>query len=322
MPDNELHHYTLRTREIALNLGFAAVGFAVAGPVERSVWENYNRKVQTPSYKDLSYLQNYPELRYNPEALYPTAKSLIVVAQNYYPPQRQSPQSPQVALYAYGKDYHKVMRKKMAQLLSALQLNFGNWVQGRPFCDSAPFMDVYWAQRAGIGFKGRSGLLIIPNRGSYFFLGTLITNIPLIGDPPIEKSFCGKCRRCIESCPTGALQDNSVFYADKCISYLTIEHKGDITDPTLRKAIGNHFYGCDECQKACPHNRFSTAHSEENLQPNPLVLNLNYEDLQSFNETFYEQLVVGSAMRRAGFEGLKRNAEIVCDNYKILDPLP
>lgn len=309
--------HTKLVKELAFSMGFSAVGIADATPITPEIWEHYWNSIKQPDYDALPYLRNYPNLRQNPAELFPSAQSVIVVAQNYYPPKKQPTDAPQVAFYAYGKDYHKVIRKKLSKLLKAICEKTYPTVDGRPYCDSAPMLDVYWAERAGLGFKGKNGLLIIPKIGSFVFIGTLITNLPLIADRPLLKDYCGKCRRCIDACPTQALQSDK-FIPGRCISYLTIEHKGEILPP-MDSLIGNRFYGCDECQKACPHNRFCSPHNEPNLWPRDEIMSLTYDTIDEIDSEMFEKLVSGSAMRRAGFDGLRRNAQIVSRNRKNND---
>ena len=185
---------------------------------------------------------------------------------------------------------------------------------GRPFCDSAPVLERYWAVQAGLGWIGRNHQLIIPQRGSYFFLGELLIDTELDYDRPFEHNHCGECRRCIESCPTGAL-DEHCFDARKCLSYLTIEHRGELPE-NIGEKIGNCFYGCDRCQTACPHNRFAKPNSTPELQPTDELLQMTTERWRSLTKEEYDRLFKKSAVERCGYEQLMRNIKECKKDFK------
>jgi putative iron-sulfur cluster-binding protein len=232
---------------------------------------------------------------------------------NYYPQQKQHPDAPQFAYYAYGRDYHKVVKKRLDQLLKYMQTELGLEVEGRAFSDSAPIMERYWAERAGLGWRGKNGLLIIPRAGSYFFLGELLVDIDLPCDEPM-RSMCGRCERCLKACPTSAFLSPGRIDARRCISYLTIEQKGEI--PTeLRASIGKRVYGCDACQQCCPWNRYARPTTVEDYKPRERLLALSPEELEAMTEEEYLALFAGTAVKRAGLMGLQRTIRNLRSNF-------
>jgi len=232
---------------------------------------------------------------------------------NYYPQQKQHPDAPQFAYYAYGRDYHRVVKKRLDQLLKYMQTELGLEVEGRAFSDSAPIMERYWAERAGLGWRGKNGLLIIPRAGSYFFLGELLVNIDLPCDEPM-RSMCGRCERCLKACPTSAFLSPGRIDARRCISYLTIEQKGEI--PTeLRASIGKRVYGCDACQQCCPWNRYARPTTVEDYKPRERLLALSPEELEAMTEEEYLALFAGTAVKRAGLVGLQRTIRNLRSNF-------
>lgn len=297
----------------ALRLGFSACGVARAEPVAEEALRAYDSWVEAGFHGDMEYLARNRALRANPCALLPGTRSLIVVAMNYYPQQKQHPDAPQFAYYAYGRDYHKVVKKRLDQLLKYMQTELGLEVEGRAFSDSAPIMERYWAERAGLGWRGKNGLLIIPCAGSYFFLGELLVDIDLPCDEPM-RSMCGRCERCLKACPTSAFLSPGRIDARRCISYLTIEQKGEI--PTeLRASIGKRVYGCDACQQCCPWNRYARPTTVEDYKPREKLLALSPEELEAMTEEEYLALFAGTAVKRAGLVGLQRTIRNLRSNF-------
>lgn len=262
----------------------------------------------------MSYLERNRELRADPRLLLPSTRSLIVVAMNYYPERKQAEDAPQFAYYAYGRDYHKVVKKRLDQLLQYMQTELGLEVSGRAYSDSAPILERYWAERAGLGWRGKNSLLIIPRAGSYFFLGELLVSMDLPPDSPM-KSMCGRCTRCLQSCPTQAIIQPGKIDARRCISYLTIEHKGEIPSE-LAQLIGKRVYGCDACQQCCPWNRFARPTTEADYAPREALLKLTAEQLEALDEESYLALFAGTAVKRAGLEGLQRTIRGLKANFK------
>ena len=289
-----------KIKQYAFSLGFDACGICRA---ESSGEDKSLREWIRLNYQgDMSYLERNIEKRDDPRLLVDGAKSIISVALNYYPNDKRDPEMPGFAYYAYGKDYHYVVKDKLKQLLEYIQTIYPD-TEGRYFCDTAPVLETYWAAKAGLGFVGKNTLLIIPGKGSFFFLGELIINQELDYDKPINIS-CGSCTRCLETCPTGAIEKPHLVNATKCISYQTIEKKGE-QDETID--TGNWVYGCDVCQLVCPWNRFSKPHSTPEFNPSPEFLLLDLEALQTINQEQFSTLFSKSAVKRAKLVGMERN---------------
>lgn len=300
-------------RQAAFEIGFDACGFARAEEVDSDVRERYRQWLGEGKQAQMEYLSNYLDLRDNPGLLYPGARTIICVALNYYPGRIQPAGNPQFAYYAYGRDYHEVMRDKLHRLAHRVACLSGE--PGRICCDTAPLRERYWAERAGIGFIGKNGQLIIPGKGSFFFLGELITALELPPDSRVA-SRCGDCTRCMESCPTGALSTPGQVDARLCISCQTIENRGEI--PTLvAEKMGNRVYGCDTCQLCCPWNKSATPSSHLEFTPSEELLSLNAEQFEAMTLDDFNRLFRHSAVKRAKYAGLKRNFEIWKKNQNV-----
>lgn len=294
-------------RAKAIELGFDACGFAKAATVSPEAVEQYASWIGEGKNACMDYAAKYPNLRDNPTELFPGAKTMICVALNYFPTELQDPNHPQFAYYAYGEDYHEVLREKLNGLASYLQENFG--AESRPCVDTAPVRERYWAQQAGIGMIGRNNTLIIPGKGSFFFLGELITTLEIEPDAPCKLS-CGDCNICVDKCPTGALDDTGALDARKCLSCQLIECRGEI--PTdVAERIGNRVYGCDECQKCCPHNSSSAPTAESRFHPTEAFLNLTLQQILAMDHEGFLKIFRHSAVRRAKLTGLLRNAHLL-----------
>jgi epoxyqueuosine reductase len=252
------------------------------------------------------YMANHFDKRVDPTQLVPGAKSVVSLLYNYYNPEKQvDPDAPKISQYAYGKDYHIVIKNKLKTLLHYIQTEIGA-VSGRCFVDSAPVLERDWAKRAGLGWVGRHTLLIHPRAGSYFFLAELILDLELSYDQPI-RDYCGTCRRCIEACPTEAISPNGYLLdGSKCISYLTIELREAIPEEFKGK-MDNWMFGCDVCQDVCPWNRFSRPHEEADFEPHPDLLRLQKKDWEEITEEVFNQVFKDSAVKRTRWEGLRRN---------------
>lgn len=301
-------------KQEARRLGFAACGIARAEAVPEKILAGYDQWIDEGHHGTMEYLQRNRELRADPRLLLPGTRSLIMVAMNYYPERKQDPEAPQFAYYAYGRDYHKVVKKRLDQLLHYMREGLGLEVEGRAFSDSAPIMERYWAERAGLGWRGKNSLLIIPRAGSYFFLGELLVSIDLPPDSPMQ-SLCGRCTRCLQSCPTEAITQPGKIDARRCISYLTIESKAEIP-PELRERIGRRVYGCDACQQCCPWNRFARPTTVADYAPREALLALTAEQLDQLSEEEYLALFAGTAVKRAGLSGLQRTMRGLRANFE------
>lgn len=285
------------------DIGFSALGVAKAEKVDDGYADVFRKWLSDGRNADMAYMENYLDKRLNPCELLPGAKSIIVVALNYYPENKLRDDQFQFAYYAYGKDYHDVMRQKLGKLAENLGLQQDEYIIA---CDTKPVLERYWAWKAGLGWIGKNNNLIIPGKGSYFFLGEIITTAEFdtYGSPC--ENHCGNCTRCIDACPTGALTEHSWMDARKCLSYLTIENRGDIP-AEYHDAMGDCIYGCDRCQQACPHNRFAEATDVEEFTPTDEFLNMTKEQWRNLTHDDFRRLFRGSAVKRAKYEGLKRN---------------
>ena len=297
----------------ALRLGFTACGFAQTEPVDEEAVEVLDRWTGQGYHADMGYMERNRELRLDPTLLVPGCRTLIVVALNYYPQQLLPKEGYQIAYYAYGKDYHRVVKDKLHQLLAYIRALVPD-VKGRAFCDTAPLLERYWAVKAGLGFIGRNRTLIIPGQGSYCFLGVLAVDVELERAPHHVYASCEGCDRCLKACPTGALTRDGID-CRRCLSYLTIEHRGALPLEVLGK-LGRRIYGCDTCQQVCPHNSLPAPTSEPFFALSPAVAALTPTQWQQLTPEQYACLFSGSAIERAGYEGLCRNIEAVTKKSK------
>jgi len=253
-------------------------------------------------------MENYFDKRLDPRKLVDDAKSVISLLYNYYPSQQQRSDAPQISKYAYGKDYHLVIKEKLAELLFFIKEKIGD-VNGRAFVDSAPVLDKAWATKSGLGWMGKNSNLITKQHGSYFFVAELIVDLELDTDQAIE-DYCGSCTKCIDACPTEAIIKPYVVDGSKCISYFTIELKDQI--PVEEKGkLGNWAFGCDVCQDVCPWNRFSKPHQERQFEPSDGLLHMSKEQWHEITEEVFNTMFKDSAIKRTGFKGLKRNLEFL-----------
>ena len=301
---------TSKLKEKAAELGFDACGVARAKALEdqRAVLSGWLDKGHNAG---MGYMANHFEKRLDPRKLVPGAKSVIVVAQNYYPANAMSSESYyKVARYAYGKDYHSVVKKKLYNLAEFLTQTGGKHIF-RVFCDSAPVLERSWAQRAGLGNYGKNTCLILPRKGSFFFLGEMVTSAELEPDIPFVKDLCGSCTKCMNACPTQAIITPGVLDSKKCISYLTIEHKREIPKVYRDKCRG-WIFGCDICQEVCPHNKQAKSHTEEDLHPLYPIVKWSKADWEDMSiENFNRHLKKAeSAIGRVTYEKLMDNIRI------------
>ena len=259
---------------------------------------------------DMQYMENHFDMRVDPTRLVPGAKSVITLLLNYYPPVQQHTDQPKIAKYAYGKDYHEVIRGKLNDLMQLITRQIGE-INGRGFVDSAPVLERSWAQRSGLGWIGKNGNLINKEQGSFFFIATLITDLACAYDDPIAKDYCGTCTRCIDACPTDAILDNKVIDGSKCISYFTIELKNDLIPDKVKGQFQDWMFGCDICQDVCPWNRFSRPATEEAFAPLTEILNFSLKDWEDLTEESFKKIFRHSPLKRSKFTGIKRNLKFI-----------
>jgi len=283
-------------------LGFMSCGISEATFLEEEA-PRLERWLKGNMQGKMAYMENHFDKRLDPRLLVDGARSVISLLLNYY----QEPlngEGPKISRYALGEDYHFVIKRKLKELMDFIQENFGE-VSGRAFVDSAPVLDKAWAQRAGLGWIGKNSNLITPSVGSYYFIAELIVDVPLHYDQPIN-DYCGTCTRCIDACPTQAIVQPYVVDGSKCISYATIELKNSIPDFFLGK-MDDWIFGCDVCQEVCPWNRFSTPHQEPAFEVSAEMKRMNRKDWMELTEEVFQVIAKKSAMKRPGYEGLKRN---------------
>ena len=294
-----------KVKQKAQDLGFLLVGISRAEfMVEES--RRLEHWLKTKKHGSMTYMENHFDLRTDPRKLVPGAKSVISLGYNYYNPDIQTDaNAPKISMYAYGRDYHKVVKKKLKKLLSWMRQEGGDIV-GRCFVDSAPVMERDWAKRSGLGWVGKHTLLINKQVGSFFFLAELIVDLALDPDGPVDE-HCGTCTKCIDACPTDAISSSGyVLDSNRCISYLTIELKDAIPEEYSDK-MENWMFGCDICQKVCPWNRFSIEHEEPDFSPKQRLMAMTQSEWHEITHEVFEDLFRGSAVKRTKYTGLKRN---------------
>lgn len=293
----------------AAEMGFFLCGISKAGFMEEEA-ASLEKWLNQGHHGEMSYMERHFDKRLDPTLLMPGAKSVLSLGYNYYNAETQSdPEAPKISMYAYGKDYHKVVKKKLQRLLQWVRDRFGE-VEGRIFTDSAPILERDWAKRSGLGWIGKNTLLIHPKKGSYFFLAEMLLDIDLYYDHAMS-DYCGTCTRCIDACPTDAISAQGYFMdGSKCISYLTIELKSSIPESFAGK-MDNWMFGCDVCQQVCPWNRFSTPHQEQEFVPKDALLHKTKEAWFALDSATFEELFQGSAVKRTKFESLKRNIDFL-----------
>lgn len=295
----------------ALRLGFDVCGIAQAEPVSKNVETAFRNWLKAGNQATMDYMTNHLEKRLDPTLLVEGTRSIICVAMNYFP--KKELEGYKLAWYAYGKDYHEVMKERLNHLLQSIR----QWIPeatGRCFCDTAPIMERYWAEKAGLGWRGKNTQLIIPHHGTSFFLGEIFLNLELDYDQPIE-NHCGHCTTCQDQCPMHALYIDSqteipLLNSTLCLSYQTIENRGEIS-PEAQKKLRDCIYGCDICQKVCPHNKFAKATSHLEFHPSDKLLHMTIKDWHNLTIEEYRTLFKGSAVKRAKYEGLIRNIRAV-----------
>ncbi|MGN6478087.1 MAG: tRNA epoxyqueuosine(34) reductase QueG [Flavipsychrobacter sp.] len=296
-------------KQEAHRLGFDACGMAIATHLEEDA-RRLESWLQNGFHGKMLYMGNHFDLRTDPRKLVPGAKSVITLLLNYYPQQQQSADAPHIAKYAYGTDYHYVIREKLNLLLQYIKQTIGD-VQGRGFVDSAPVLERSWAVRSGLGWVGKNGNLLTKHSGSFFFIATLITDLELTADAPFSADYCGTCTKCMDACPTDAIVSPAIINGSKCISYLTIELKDALIPDEFRGEMKDWMFGCDICQDVCPWNRFSKPNQEPHFTPIPEVLNLSAAEWEQMSEEQFRKVFKDSPLKRTKWQGIQRNLKAI-----------
>lgn len=306
---NLLQKNTSIVKQNAASLGFSYCGIAKADFLDEDAkrleaWLNQNL------HGKMQYMETHFDMRVDPRRLVPGAKSVITVLKNYYPEAQQTTNSPHIAKYAYGKDYHEVIRAQLKEFLQILNEEIGE-IAGRGFVDSAPVLERTWAVKTGAGWIGKNGNLINKQLGSFYFIATLIVDIELEYDDPFAKDYCGSCSKCIDSCPTEAIQPNKQINGSKCISYFTIELKDALIPEEMKGKFQNWMFGCDICQDVCPWNRFSKPNAEPQFSAIPEILSYSNKQWKSISEEAFKNIFRDSPLKRTKFAGIQRNLRFI-----------
>ena len=292
-------------KKTAQSLGFEHCGIARAMPLEEDA-RRLDQWLKKGYQGTMQYMESHFDLRVDPTKLVPGAKSVITLLQNYYPEARQKADTPGISKYAFGKDYHEVIRAKLKNFLQQIKETIGD-IQGRGFVDSAPVLERTWAQKSGLGWVGKNGNLINKQSGSFYFIATLITDLELEYDAPFAKDYCGTCTRCIDVCPTEAILPGKVIDGSKCISYFTIELKDALIPEAMKGKFDNWMFGCDACQDICPWNRFAKPQQQEAFTPIPEILHFSSNDWEELTEENFKKIFRDSPLKRAKYAGIRRN---------------
>ena len=288
-------------QHIASELGFAKVGIAKVTDVPKPIIEKYDHWISNGCHGEMAYMEKYRDVRQNPRLLLENARSAIVVVANYHHNVKEAENAPKWASYALGDDYHEVMRGKLSQLATYIQENWGG--DTRVCVDTAPIFERYWAQQAGVGFIGRNSMLIVPEIGSYVFIGIILSTIEFQPDEPCILDCIG-CNACIRHCPGKAISLNGTIDARRCHSYLTIEYRGELPDEL---DLNGKVYGCDMCQSVCPHNLNAPVTQIAEFLPRKEILNLTHEDIDAMTQEEFSRIFSHSAIKRTKLAGLQRN---------------
>ena len=296
-------------KQLASEFGFNFCGIAQATKLDDDarrleLWLNKGM------HGKMQYMERYFELRIDPRQLVPGAKSVITLLLNYFPKDKQDAGALKISKYAFGKDYHEVIREKLNKLIESIKINVGE-IHGRGFVDSAPVLERTWAQRSGLGWVGKNGNLINKENGSFFFIATLITDLDLEPDEPFAKDYCGTCTRCIDACPTDAILPDKIVDGSKCISYFTIELKDMLIPTEMKGKFENWAFGCDICQDVCPWNRFSKPTNEIEFTPLPGILNISTKEWEAMTEEKFKSIFRHSALNRSKLKGIQRNLKFL-----------
>jgi epoxyqueuosine reductase len=296
-------------KSLAAGTGFDFCGIAAARPLDEDARKLENW-LQQGKHGDMYYMEKHFELRVNPYKLMPGAKSVICFLINYFPVVNQEKNIPKISKYAFGKDYHDIIRPKLNFILAAMKEKFGDF-HGRGFVDSAPVLERSWAVLSGLGWVGKNGNLIHKKNGSFFFIATLIVDLDLACDEAEKADYCGTCTRCIDACPTQAIEKDKVVDGSRCISYFTIELKDLLIPDPMKNKFDNWMFGCDICQDVCPWNRFSKPTAEPAFTPIAEILHYNENDWEELTEQSFKKIFADSPLKRANYPGIRRNLQFL-----------
>ena len=310
MPQPEKN--TLFIKQHAAKLGFDYCGIAKAELLSDDA-KRLESWLNKGMHGNMKYMENHFDMRIDPRKLVPGAKSVITLLLNYLPEQEQKTTSPRIAKYAFGNDYHEVIREKLRNFLAEIKIVVGQ-IEGRGFVDSAPVLERSWAQKTGLGWIGKNGNLINKQSGSFFFIATLIVDLELEYDNAYSKDYCGTCTKCIDNCPTEAILPDKVVDGSKCISYFTIELKDALIPDGMKGKFDNWMFGCDVCQDVCPWNRFAKTTNEIKFTPIPAILNFTNNDWEELTEESFKLIFNNSPLKRSRFAGIKRNLTFIKTN--------
>ena len=296
-------------KQLASEYGFNFCGIAKATKLDDDA-RRLEFWLSKGMHGNMHYMERYFDLRIDPRQLVPGAKSVITLLLNYFPKDKQDAGTLKISKYAFGKDYHEVIREKLNKLIESIKINVGE-IHGRGFVDSAPVLERTWAQRSGLGWVGKNGNLINKENGSFFFIATLITDLDLEPDEPFAKDYCGTCSRCIDACPTEAILPGKVVDGSKCISYFTIELKDMLIPTEMKGKFENWIFGCDICQDVCPWNRFSKPTNEIEFTPLPEILDLSTREWEMMTEEKFKKIFGHSPLSRSKLKGIQRNLKFI-----------
>lgn len=292
-------------KRTSAELGFDFCGIARAQQLDDEA-RNLERWLAQGMHGQMSYMENYFDLRIDPCKLVPGATSVITFLKNYFPARQQNKDAPQVSKYAYGQDYHEVIRGQLKVFMEKINHTIGE-VNGRGFVDSAPVLERAWAEKSGLGWQGKNGMVIRKGAGSFFFIATLIVDLDLEYDTPMVHDYCGTCTQCIDSCPTDAILPDKVVDGSRCISYFTIELKEALMPDSAKGKMDNWMFGCDTCQDVCPWNRFSRPTGEKAFDILPEILDFSAKDWEEVTEASFQEIFRHSPLKRSKYAGIRRN---------------
>ena len=296
-------------KQLAAELGFSFCGIAKVEKLDDDA-RRLESWLNKGMHGSMQYMERYFDMRIDPSKLVPGAKSVITLLLNYFPKEKQNDDALKISKYAYGKDYHEVIREKLNHLIELIKQNVGD-IHGRGFVDSAPVLERTWAHRSGLGWVGKNGNLINKQMGSFFFIATLITDLELETDEPFAKDYCGTCTRCIDACPTDAILPDKIVDGSKCISYFTIELKEMLIPGEMKGKFDNWMFGCDICQDVCPWNRFAQPTNEIEFTPIPEILDLSTKEWEAMTEEKFKTIFRHSPLSRSKLKGIQRNLKFL-----------